>query len=912
LLAAALLMPAPVAGQTVGTATGSIVGTVTDGTGAVLAGVSVTAVSPALMGSRTTVTSAEGRYRIAALPPGEYHISFALDGFRTSQLNAVRLTVGSTATLDVVLALATMEEGVTVTARRAVLDRQSTAVSYTYDARQIADLPIGRGMDALVAATPGVDTGDWLAYGTRGMNRPTVEGILVSGIRATPFELDDGSFAEVAAATAAHGPMVATPGVQLQFLSKSGGNLYRGTVYAEHQDSRWQSSNIDASQIERGVDADRGRWRQHDLNANIGGFIVRDRLWWYTSFRDQESAQRLVNFHAGPHRTRLANYTGKATYRLSPANTFTAYGQLGRSHQPNRLDAFHVSTSIHESEASTANERGLGWVLKGEWNIDLSDSLRVEVRAGQFGTETELTPHSLVPRYEDATTFEVRGGSREWSREFIRKQLFATASHFHDGRTGTHHVKAGIDVLHLVEGETWRQGFPGNVLHVLSNGVPNQVYFFDTPSHSESGLWTFAVHAADTWQVSDRLTLNAGVRFDRNRVFLPAQSHPAGNPAGVQFAAVDNLISWNTLVPRLGAVYSLTRSSDTLIKAAYGRYRLGVATGSNSNPNSPVRWSRSTWTDFNGDGAWQPGENSPPGASRGGQALESIDPRMQLPLLDEVVLSLERQLRGSVALRTAGVWRGERQHFARYNANWPFDAFTLATVAQDPGPDGRLATADDGPGLSALTLPPDLAKLRSPNVVRNVPGSASEYWTWEIGASRQFRGRWSLNAAFTHTWHRDQAAGYAGQTVRNNRFPLTPNDLINTRGFGGHAFTTWTAKAHATYTAPHDIRITPIVQHYSGQPFGRVFQTDLGYGTVTVLAEPIGARRMDHITIADVRVEKGIRLRGNRRVAGFVDVLNLFNSNAETSISWMSGPGFLQPLGIVAPRTVKVGLKFDW
>ena len=69
---------------------------------------------------------------------------------------------------------------------------------------------------------------------------------------------------------------------------------------------------------------------------------------------------------------------------------------------------------------------------------------------------------------------------------------------------------------------------------------------------------------------------------------------------------------------------------------------------------------------------------------------------------------------------------------------------------------------------------------------------------------------------------------------------------------------------------------------------------------------------MDHITLADVRIEKGIRLPGNRRVAGFVDVLNLLNSNAETGISWMSGPDFLEPLGIVPPRTVKLGLKFDW
>ena len=62
----------------------------------------------------------------------------------------------------------------------------------------------------------------------------------------------------------------------------------------------------------------------------------------------------------------------------------------------------------------------------------------------------------------------------------------------------------------------------------------------------------------DSWRLKDRLTLNLGVRFDRYRLFLPAQEHPAGSPTAQQFAAVDNLSDWNVVVPRLGAVYDLT------------------------------------------------------------------------------------------------------------------------------------------------------------------------------------------------------------------------------------------------------------------------------------------------------------------------------------------------------------------
>jgi hypothetical protein len=105
--------------------------------------------------------------------------------------------------------------------------------------------------------------------------------------------------------------------------------------------------------------------------------------------------------------------------------------------------------------------------------------------------------------------------------------------------------------------------------------------------------------------------------------------------------------------------------------------------------------------------------------------------------------------------------------------------------------------------------------------------------------------------------------------------------------------------------------VTPSLRHQSGQPFGRTFTTSLNYGNVRILAEPIGTRRMDNITIVDIRVGKGIRLAGSCRVAGFVDVFNLLNANPEQHASWSSGT-FLRPLSIVPPRIARVGMKMDW
>ena len=238
------------------------------------------------------------------------------------------------------------------------------------------------------------------------------------------------------------------------------------------------------------------------------------------------------------------------------------------------------------------------------------------------------------------------------------------------------------------------------------------------------------------------LTLNLGLRFDRYRVFLPEQTHPAGrfNPAPQTFPAVDNLIDWNVLAPRIGLIHDLTGDGKTIAKLSYGQYWLGPGTdlGFNANPNSNQWWRRYTWSDPDGSGVWEPGEEGRLVDSRGGVAIESLDPGLELPILREVGAWIERELFANVGVRTGIVWRGERQHFMRQNANRPFDAFTVPVSISDPGPDGRAGTADDGPAIRGYDLRPELLGLAPVNIVRNVPDADSHYWTWDITATRRF------------------------------------------------------------------------------------------------------------------------------------------------------------------------------
>lgn len=931
---------APVAlAQTVSATTGALNGKVTDNTGAVLPGVTVTVSSPALMGTRMAVTSDLGLYRFPAVPPGEYKVVFELAGFSTVTRDAIRVGLGFTATVNVELSVASLQESVTVTGESPVIDTAATNVTTNFDAKQLANMPSARDLWAILAESPavqlsridvggsaaGTQTG-YVVYGTTGQNRPMVEGIVATeGTGAAGFYYDYGSFDEVSVGTAAHNAEMPWPGVQTQFISKSGGNRYRGSFYGDYENESWQAYNVDADQIARGAQGGGGLRPQdvnrlsnyHDVNADIGGYLKKDRLWWYFSARDQDVSARYTNFPVKPHRTRLTNYGGKATYNLSQNNKLIAYAQAGRKHQPTRLDGFliNATTAYQTNEDSTWEQLYWGWVWKGEWNAVINDASFFEIRAGQFGYNWPNLPNGSAPRFEDTGNNNVTGGNRDWQRDRRRNQVLGSLSYFKDGLLGNHNFKFGGEIFDESTVDMWKDGYPGNVVHRLNNGAPTDVYLIE-PGTGVAGLWTYSGFANDTWRISNRITLNVGLRFDKYVGYLPEQEHAVSrfSPVATKFAAVDDVINWTLFSPRAGATYDLGGNGKTVLKFNYGQYwwNPGADFMFNVNPNANGGWNkRYTWTDPNRNGVYDPGEEGRLVSTSGGVATESLDPNLEDTFTREVAAWLERELITNFGVRTGLVWRGHRQRYQRVNANQPFEAFSVPVNIPDPGPDNRVGTADDGRAIAGFNLAPQFVGLRPNNVTKNVPDSDSDFYTWEITGTKRFSGRWSMLASFAHTWVKELSNGYFGNTVRQNNLRVTPNDLINTNE-GRHDFTTWQAKLHGTWEAPWSVKLTPILRHQSGQPWGRTFQFAFNYGQQRVLAEPIDTHRQDNVTLLDLRAEKVFKLPAGPTVSGFVDIFNMFNTNPEQNINWGSGTTFLRPSNIVPPRLLRIGAKLDW
>lgn len=931
LLIVLLCLPRATVSQTVSATSGAFNGRVTDDTGAVLPGVSVTITGASMMGTRTAVTNEEGFYRIAAVPPGEYTVMFELTGFQTVTREGIRVGLGFTATVNAEMRVAALEETVTVSGASPVVDTQATTVNTMFSADMLKSLPFTGEYWAMLSVTPGVQMARMDVGGSEAMNpvnstvygqfrqgRSLVEGIVATysdGGGSTVYYADFNSFSEVALNTAGTDSESPTAGMQAQFISKSGGNEFRGSMYFDYEHGGWQTRNIDAQQLALGVTGGSGV-AAVDTNrlvnykkfaADVGGFAVKDKLWWYYSFSHLGVERRLVNVIGTTQRTTNPTHSGKVTHKATPNINLIGYVQATHKQQ----DPYLSGATGRVSGGSTIYEPGSAWlqswksgVYKGEWNQVVTDNLYAEARAGNYYSYWRNLRLSDDLRFEDLGTGVVSGGAHPWDEYRDRPQVLGSISYFKDGWGGSHNFKLGLEVAQELLEED-EKGFEENIAMLSNNGVPVEVMFFDAPNRTHNGLWNQAGFLTDTWRVNGRLTLNLGLRYDRYRSFLDEQEHGPGfnNPTPIVFPAVSNLVTWNHIAPRVGAIYDLVGNGTTALKVNYGAYYYNPSTilAAGLNPNQALWSYRFRWNDLNADGRFQAAERGVLLQNIGGAANIRISPNLENTYTRRATAFIEHELLPNFGVRTGVVWVGVRNQRTNVNRNQPYEAFSVPVTVQDPGPDGRLGTGDDGGALTAWNLAPQFVGLPTENIMQNVADANDDFYTWEITGDRRVSNGWSLQASFAHTWNRQSNLGAF----------TNPNLGINRIDGRDHS-TNWQAKVSGTFELPRGFRVSPIVRHQSGQAYGRTFNATLHSGSTTLLAEPFDASRMRNATLLDVRGEKGFKFGANHRIAGFVDLYNMFNSNVDNSIGTSSGASWQRPLSIVSPRVAKVGVRVDW
>ena len=304
---------------------GRINGTVTDNSGAVLPGVTVTATSPALIQPQSQITGEDGTFRFIALPAGTYVLNFELQGFQTLKREGIRVVINTTLTVDAQLSVATLQESVTVTGESPVVDTSTTTVGTNFTNELLTEIPNARDIWAAMAQAPGLqvtgyDVGGshtgtqtgYVTYGVSQQNTTRIEGVNTTRRRRAPMPATSTSDRSRSSSSAerATTPTQDVPGASLNITVKSGGDRFQGTCYSDYESDSTISNNVPDefrtpnTKDGNGFFTQRGgrspdaaiRPRSSTTSTSTSaGRSGKDKAWFFYSYRLNDQYQTIIN-----------------------------------------------------------------------------------------------------------------------------------------------------------------------------------------------------------------------------------------------------------------------------------------------------------------------------------------------------------------------------------------------------------------------------------------------------------------------------------------------------------------------------------------------------------------------------------------------------------------------------------------
>ena len=936
--------------------TSAIIGQVTDQSDAVLPGVTVTVSSPALqVGQTVEVTNAVGEYRFSPLPAGLFEVLFELPGFQSVAQQDIQLTAGFTATVDMELGLSELAETLTVTGESPVVDLTETA-SNTMLTNSVLELSAvtRNGIMSLLTLTPGVRTFTEVGggammlenatarvYGVGGSQWYTLDGMAAQTSNQS-VSWDYGAMEEVQVVTSGGDAEHPTRGVNINAIIKSGGNEFTGSATLSGANTSFVGNNLDAELEALGITTGDALDFQYDTSADLGGRLVRDKLWFYSSVRKRRAAYDVLNTFKpdgspGQLINRQRTITNKISYQATPSNRFVFLNMWGSGDEEKGLNEL-LAFETREVKKNNRPNTKIQWTGVRGTNLvaDLQFAHLTNVSGGGF-----LNDPPIIGRSDLETGFT--SGDNVIAGEIDENWNYHTTGNvtyfLPDAAGGSHEFKAGFDYNALTD---WRPGQEAKDINYhlqTANGIPDRVVFMNSPNRPIRQARILGAYVRDSWRVGNRLTMNLGARFSRESAFTPQQCRgEALFPSDVMFPeeCFDKLQLpiHNLVVPRLHAAFDLLGDGRTVLKGGFGRFgnRRGVGIVQRYNPNA-TRYGVFAWRDLNGNNDWDQGEtnrdpNGPDFIEVVGSEFSGIppvfvpNPDEKQVLFDEYTVALEHELMANMSVRVSGIYSQTRRVQRSLNRNRPFDAYNIPITNQDPGPDGVLGTGDDGGMFTYFEYSTDLQGLDFEEFtpINDDAGNMS-FKTIEVSTVKRLSNNWQLQASYTATktnWPiaaRNSAAslsfgsaspGFSASGASAGF--VTPNALINT----SNDTWDWDAKLSGAYLFPAGVSVSANYHHTSGDPFARTvrFRGGVTIPSIVLAVEPIGSQRRPNLNITHIRIEKQFALTGAQRVAVLLNMYNAFNANTVIQMQNRSGDSFLRPRSILSPRLFELGVRY--
>jgi hypothetical protein len=940
----------------------AIAGVVRDATGAVLPGVMVEASSEVLIEKvKTVATDEAGLYRIIDLRPGQYVVTFTLLGFNTVRREGIELPSDFTATVNAELRVGAIEETVIVTGASPVVDVKSASQQQVLPRDLLDAVPTGRSIWAVGSTLAGISLSAPDVGGTAGMqqtymavhgsqrrdNAVQVDGMSVNGIEgdgAIQNYFNDGMFQEMTYQTGALSAETQSSGVRLNMIPKEGGNTFKGSLFASRTPGAWQSNNYTEELRQLGLTAPNRVERIHDFNPALGGPVMKNRLWFFTSFRhwgvDQTVTDSFYNLDP-THKTYVpANGLNGRPQQATVDDNLIKSGvlrltwQIAAKHKFSAYLDRIVKFRGHECGAGFYTEEACGirspkryFTTQAKYTGTLSSRLLIE---GGFSEndETYSTNEAQpsvgpgdIPRFDRTTT-------EAWSAPqgpyyfrvpdrytYTGTVSYVTGSHafktgFQWGTGGNRHQRSLQNGIELI------QEYRTNT----TTGVraPVSVSVYNTPMEAAERIkYDLGLYAQDSWTFG-RLTFNPGLRIDLFNTYIPQEVSPAGRfvPAR-EYGPIYNLPNWKDWSPRIGGVYDLFGDGKTALKAHVGKYVTSFSTVGFAQVYNPLRQEsdRRTWTDSNNDDIAQDGEIGPINTpfNTTGILNRNPAPDIKRPYQWEYNLGIQHEVLPGVSVSVNFIHRSFHRLFWTDNVDTTFDDFTIMNTPNPLRPSEMIPIYN----LSRSKL----------GLVHQLDKNSNSNQKW-------FNG---FDIGFTARVHGGNVYGGigTGRQLTVNCEVDDPNSLrfCDQRDLGIPFLTQF--KLSGSYPLPFGVQVSGTWQGYPGVPGGTARQdgeysaannrvndpslnvnyivdrTIIPILTVTSVTVPLiqpGTKYLERWNQVDIRLAKRFRVH-RVRFQGQLDFFNILNASSILGVTETYGTSLDRPTSILQGRLIAIGAQ---
>lgn len=983
-----LALPAAFAsGQILG---GHLEGEVTLMDGQPVPGVLVTASSPVMRGTRTTLSDEKGGFVFLSLRPGIYTFTFELANMATLQ-RSLRIDFRQLKQLPIVMQVQALEDTIVVIGELgnafddyAANGSISTSSSFSFE--EVNALPIGRDPGDVASLAPGLvqntpnggqvtifggqtNENVWLFDGVD-ISNDFSDNSLVYNRQASPVYVED-AIADMQVLTsgvsAEYGRF---SGGVVNFITKSGGNEFSGTLRADLESEAWRSRT--SREREKGIELLRDVFER--FSTTLGGYAIKDEIWFFAAGRYQDSSGRRTFFRtplSGDFSLSDERAEVKATVNI--VDKHQIQGVVNDSEQTTM--GSNISVSVTPATLATAFEPSSLGVLR--YSGVLTPSVF---------TEAQYSEKRASFRREHPVGVASNPGSREFIEDspFLdfftpfgghynapyfdgsdpedrdNQQLAASLSYFLDtASTGSHDLKLGFEDFDRLRTGGNSQSPTGFVMSAsvrLNQGNVNDPVVINgdlipvwTPGASGAWRWLAnrnarletqirSLYANDRWQLTDNWSFNIGFRYEDAR---------GGPQAGI--TTIDSAV----LVPRLAASYDVRGDGMYRFDLTYGQYAgpySEAQLASNIDVANPlgllylyigppgVGYDFAPAYDFGN----QLGTSYTIRRASSGNQNIFVDPDIRPPIVDEVTLAAGRELRRGGFLKAIYTCRDYRDLV---------EDFTTTTT-----------------GVSEVLVDGISAGIFSNTFITNSHLAEREYEAFQVIGRYRVNDRWTLDGHYT--WQLRNHGNFEGERANSastssligdypeirNTFSHYPTGRLS--GFQEHRLRTWT-NYNLDFEEAGDLNFGFLLNWDSGRVLSRTSTLALtpeqqatldalyvdGPASQTIWYGSRGDVEFDSALTFDVSVNYQLPLFGDLDLWIKLDVTNLFDEDSQISGETNVSPcypadhsfyrggciGPVDPLGLpltfeepayfaddrsngdfVAPREVKLTLGFRW